>query len=188
MSRQRLFVRCLKIGHTTSGRRAHRQPQGGTRCLGHSWPCALGLCGNWRLALRRGDRGDAPRELELGLAIILGPSALFVIGTFFFLSGLLAPRSIARHGPAGFVRQRMLRLGIPWLLFTILVWPLVTWVAYRSAGHTLSFWQVLQARQPFLDSGPLWFVQILLYVSVGHALSHGSASTTAYARCLPRSS
>jgi hypothetical protein len=44
------------------------------------------------------------------------------------------------------------------------------WVAYRSAGHTLSFWQVLQARQPFLDSGPLRFVQILLYVSVGHAL------------------
>jgi hypothetical protein len=111
-----------------------------------------------------------PRELELGLAIILGPSALFVIGTFFFLSGLLAPRSIARYGPAGFVRQRMLRLGMPWLLFTILVWPLVMWVAYRSAGHTLSFWQVLQARQPFLDSGPLWFVQILLYVSVGHAL------------------
>jgi hypothetical protein len=111
-----------------------------------------------------------PRELELGLAIILGPSALFVIGTFFFLSGILAPRGIARYGPAGLVRQRMLRLGIPWLFFTILVWHLVMWVAYRSAGHTLSFWQVLQARQPFLDSGPLWFVQILLYVSVGHAL------------------
>jgi hypothetical protein len=80
-----------------------------------------------------------PRELELGLAIILGPSALFVIGTFFFLSGLLAPRSIARDGPAGFVRQRLLRLGMPWLLLTILVWPLVMWAAYRSAGHTLSF-------------------------------------------------
>jgi hypothetical protein len=111
-----------------------------------------------------------PGEVELVLSIILGPSALFVIGTFFFLSGLMAPDSINRHGPVGFISQRILRLGVPWLLFTFLIWPFVMWVAYRSAGHQLPIWQALQARQPFLDSGPLWFVQILLYVSVLHAL------------------
>lgn len=110
------------------------------------------------------------RHLELILGTILGPTALFVMGTFFFLSGLLASGSIARHGPAGFVRQRLFRLGLPWLLFTLLVWPLLMWAAYRSAGHPLPIWEALQARQPFLDSGPLWFVQILLYVSLGHAL------------------
>src|SRR6188472_383446 len=62
-----------------------------------------------------------PRQVELGLEIIIGPTALFVIGTFFFLSGLLAPNSIARHGSAGFIRQRLLRLGLPWLLFTLFV-------------------------------------------------------------------
>ena len=96
-----------------------------------------------------------PGEVELVLSIILGPSALFVIGTFFFLSGLMAPDSINRHGPFGFIWQRILRLGVPWLLFTLLVWPFVMWVAYRSAGHQLPIWQALQARQPFLDSGPL---------------------------------
>jgi peptidoglycan/LPS O-acetylase OafA/YrhL len=111
-----------------------------------------------------------PRTLELPLEIVIGPTALFVIGTFFFLSGLLAPHSLAQHGPAGFVRQRLLRLGLPWLLFTLLIWPLVMWAAYRAAGHPLPIWQALQARQPFLDSGPLWFVQILLYVSLAHAL------------------
>jgi fucose 4-O-acetylase-like acetyltransferase len=110
------------------------------------------------------------RHLELILGTILGPTALFVMGTFFFLSGLLASGSIARHGPAGFARQRLLRLGLPWLLFTLLVWPLLMWAAYRSAGHPLPIWEALHARQPFLDSGPLWFVQILLYVSLGHAL------------------
>ena len=110
------------------------------------------------------------RTLELPLEIVIGPTALFVIGTFFFLSGLLAPHSLAQHGPGGFIRQRLLRLGLPWLLFTLLVWPLVMWAAYRAAGHPLPIWQALQARQPFLDSGPLWFVQILLYVSVAHAL------------------
>ena len=111
-----------------------------------------------------------PRHLELILGTVLGPTALFVMGTFFFLSGLLASGSIARHGPAGFARQRLFRLGVPWLLFTLLIWPLLMWAAYRSAGHQLPIWEALQARQPFLDSGPLWFVQILLYVSLGHAL------------------
>ena len=111
-----------------------------------------------------------PRQVELGLEIIIGPTALFVIGAFFFLSGLLAPNSIARHGSAGFIRQRLLRLGLPWLFFTLVIWPFVMWIAYRSAGHQISFWQALETRQPFLDSGPLWFVQILLYASVVHAL------------------
>jgi hypothetical protein len=44
------------------------------------------------------------------------------------------------------------------------------WVAHRAAGDPLPIGQALQARQPFLDSGPLWFVQILLYVSLAHAL------------------
>ena len=114
--------------------------------------------------------GTMPRHLELILGTVLGPTALFVMGTFFFLSGLLASGSIARHGPAGFARQRLVRLGVPWLLFTLLIWPLLMWAAYRSAGHPLPIWEALQARQPFLDSGPLWFVQILLYVSLGHAL------------------
>ena len=111
-----------------------------------------------------------PRQLELVLTTTIGPTALFVIGTFFFLSGLLATGSIARHGPARFIRQRLIRLGLPWLLFTLLIWPLLMWAAYRAAGYPLPIWEALQARQPFLDSGPLWFVQILLYVSVGHAL------------------
>ena len=111
-----------------------------------------------------------PRNLELVLGTVLGPTALFVMGTFFFLSGLLASGSIARHGPAGFIRQRLFRLGLPWLLFTLLIWPLLMWAAYRSAGRPLPIWDALQVRQPFLDSGPLWFVQILLYVSLAHAL------------------
>jgi hypothetical protein len=111
-----------------------------------------------------------PPQLELALSALLGPTAVFVIGTFFFLSGLFAPSNIARHGPAGFLRQRLVRLGLPWLLFTLLIWPVLMWFAYRSAGHPIPIWEAWQARQPFLDSGPLWFVQILLYVSVFHAL------------------
>jgi hypothetical protein len=111
-----------------------------------------------------------PPQLELVLAALVGPTALFVIGTFFFLSGLFAPSSVARHGPAAFLRQRLVRLGLPWLLFTLLIWPVLMWFAHRSTGDPIPIWEAWQARQPFLDSGPLWFVQILLYVSLFHAL------------------
>jgi hypothetical protein len=111
-----------------------------------------------------------PPMQELLLSVVLGPTGLFVIGTFFFVAGLFAPVEMARHGVSSFVRTRTLRLGVPWLLFTVLVWPLFMWFAYRAAGHQLSYWQVFRGRTPFLDSGPLWFVQVLLYASLGYAL------------------
>lgn len=111
----------------------------------------------------------SPRT-ELVLSVILGPTALFVIGTFFFLAGLFAPVSMSRLGPAGFARSRLVRLGLPWLAFMLLVWPLFMWLAYRAAGQPLSFWAAFRGRQPFLDAGPLWFAQVLLYVSLGYAL------------------
>lgn len=111
-----------------------------------------------------------PPMQEFLLSVTLGPTALLVVGTFFFLAGLFAPMEMARHGVSGFVRTRTLRLGVPWLIFTLLVWPLFMWFAYRAAGHPLSYWEAFKGRTPFLDSGPLWFVQVLFYISLGYAL------------------
>src|SRR5512138_819271 len=109
-----------------------------------------------------------PRS-ELVLAALLGPSALFVIGTFFFLAGLFAEPAMARKGPARFAGDRLLRLGVPFLAFAGLLWPLFMWAAYRAAGYPVSYWWAFTHRQPFLDSGPLWFVEVLLYISLGYA-------------------
>jgi Acyltransferase family len=109
-----------------------------------------------------------PRS-ELVLAALLGPSALFVIGTFFFLAGLVAEPAIARKSPARFAGDRLLRLGVPFLAFAGLLWPLSMWAAYRAAGYHVSYWWAFTHRQPFLDSGPLWFVEVLLYISLGYA-------------------
>ena len=107
---------------------------------------------------------------ELALSVVIGPSALFVIGTFFFVAGLFAPAAMARKGPRRFAADRVVRLGIPLLLFMLLVWPLFMWFAYRAAGRDVSLWWEFTHRKPFLDSGPLWFAEILLYVSVGYAI------------------
>jgi peptidoglycan/LPS O-acetylase OafA/YrhL len=107
--------------------------------------------------------------VELALTSVLGPTALFVIGTFFFLSGLLAEPAMARKGPVGFAADRLVRLGVPFVVFMALVWPMFMWFAYLAAGHRVSYWHAFTHRQPFLDSGPLWFAEVLLYVSLGYA-------------------
>ncbi|HEX2774985.1 MAG TPA: acyltransferase [Micromonosporaceae bacterium] len=113
------------------------------------------------------------RRSELALAVLVGPSALCIMGTFFFLAGLFAPPALARHGPARFALNRAVRLGVPFLCFALLIWPLFMWFAYRAAGHDVSYGWTFTHRQPFLDSGPLWFAEVLLIFSVAYALWAG---------------
>ena len=110
------------------------------------------------------------RRTELVLAAVLGPSALFVVGTFFFLAGIFTQPAMARKGPARFARDRLIRLGVPFLAYAMLAWPVMMWLAYRAAGYHVSYWWILARRQPVLDSGQLWFAEVLLYVSLGYAL------------------
>src|SRR5215213_6299674 len=81
-----------------------------------------------------------PPSVEYVLTVVLGPTALFVIGTFFFLAGLFAPVELSHHGRSHFVKTRIVRLGLPWLIFMLLIWPFFMWLAYRSVGYALWNW------------------------------------------------
>lgn len=115
---------------------------------------------------------------ELVLTIVVGPSGLFVIGAFFFVSGLFTPRSRERKGRLDFALDRTRRLGLPWLLSALLLWPLSMWIAYRVAGHNGTPLSVVLERQPLLDSGALWFALVLLLYSLGYALWPRRPATT----------
>lgn len=106
---------------------------------------------------------------ELALTVLVGPSGLFVIGAFFFVSGLFTPASVRRKGRREFVLDRTRRLGLAWLASALVLWPLALWVAYRAAGHDATPLSVLLDRDPVLDSGALWFALVLLIYSVGYA-------------------
>jgi hypothetical protein len=107
--------------------------------------------------------------VEIGLVAVLGPSGLFVIGLFFFVAGLLTEGAVHRHGPHRYVRDRLVRLGLPWLLSALLIWPASVWVASVAAGRQVSPWWVFTHRDPFLDAGSLWFALVLLVFSIGFA-------------------
>ena len=107
---------------------------------------------------------------ELALTVLIGPSGLFVIGAFFFVSGLFTPESAARKGRRAFALDRLVRLGLPWAVSALVSWPLSVWLAYRAAGHDVTPWALVGQRSPLLDSGALWFALVLLIYSLGYAL------------------
>ena len=97
-----------------------------------------------------------------------GPFAIFLIALLFLVAGLLAPESLARKGAGRFARDRLLRLGLPFLFFVLVLWPALLYALYRPLGHvTGSYWREQLSNTP--DNGPLWFVGVLLLFSLLYA-------------------
>lgn len=97
----------------------------------------------------------------------------FFMGLLFFLSGYFAPGSLARRGPSAFVRERIVRLGLPTLFFMLIIHPCILlglnpWKA--KFGPPLAFYMNYLSSGRFLRStGPLWFAFALLIFSLALA-------------------
>jgi Acyltransferase family len=99
-------------------------------------------------------------------AMFVSLGSLFAMGVFFLIAGLLSPRALERKGTSGFLRDRTLRLGLPFLVFMLLAYPLVKWA---GAKGTRPIDEYLRSQLHDLDPGPLWFVIVLLLFSVMYA-------------------
>jgi hypothetical protein len=106
---------------------------------------------------------------NITLAMVVIPAAMFAMGLFFLISGLVTPGSVSRKGPRRFARDRLIRLGVPLAVWTLVLWPGAIWVAHLAAGDTHSFWWRFTHEDPVLDTGPMWFVEILLIYSLAYA-------------------
>ncbi len=94
----------------------------------------------------------------------------FLMGLFFLLAGYFTPASYDRKGAVKFLWDRALRLGIPLLLFSLLLAPLT--VAMVAAAYGPGFWPslaLLWKDKEFIN-GPMWFAEALLIMSVGYAV------------------
>ena len=67
------------------------------------------------------------------------------------------PGSLERKGPGRFLKDRLVRLGIPFVLYTFVVNPFLV-MAVRTWGYGDP-----TPYGPRFGSGPLWFVQALFF-------------------------
>jgi Acyltransferase family len=111
---------------------------------------------------------NAVTEAIVG-AIIL-PAALFAMAVLFLVAGLLSARSLARKGPWPYVRDRLVRLGAPLIVFTFVIGPLTSLVGQRAEGGSSAddVGSLLVEKVQDADTGPLWFVTALLVFSIAY--------------------
>jgi surface polysaccharide O-acyltransferase-like enzyme len=95
-----------------------------------------------------------------------GPGQAAGMGLFFMIAGYFTVASYDRKGAASFVRDRLLRLGIPLLLYDLLLDPLVVYLAGGLHGSYWSFYGNYLLHVRTIGSGPAWFIAVLLLFSI----------------------
>ncbi len=66
--------------------------------------------------------------------VFVSVNDIFFMSLMFFISGLFVWDSLKRKGAAGFVRDRLLRLGLPFAVAASLLAPLAYYPAYLQTG------------------------------------------------------
>jgi peptidoglycan/LPS O-acetylase OafA/YrhL len=128
---------------------------------------AYGAAGDWTYI-------DPAKSEIAGIVLTLVTATVqaFSLGLYFFVSGYFTPRSYDRKGVWVFWKDRLLRLGLPMLVYTFMLSRITQYVAGRARGEiTIGFWDF--SRLTFLkdaDEGPTWFIFALLLFLVGYTL------------------
>jgi hypothetical protein len=108
--------------------------------------------------------------VETALIVLVSPFGFLLMALLFLVAGLLTPGSYDRKGPRRFIGDRLLRLGVPFLAYVLIVQPVLVYaVAHPLGAAPGSFWQEYLGKERQIDSGPLWFVGVLLVYSLGYA-------------------
>lgn len=129
--------------------------------------CAImfGAPGGWYLTM--------PTALiaeKLPLTVFVSVNQAFFMGFFFLLAGYFSASSYDRRGGAGFLRERLLRLGVPLLVYGFILGPMTIALAAMHKGQPfLGYWSMLTRTGEF-EVGPLWFALALLYFSLAYWL------------------
>jgi surface polysaccharide O-acyltransferase-like enzyme len=96
-------------------------------------------------------------------AVVLATDSFFM-AMFFFLSGLFVWPGLAHKAPQIFLRDRLLRLGLPFAIAAFTIIPIAYYaIALRQhpdIGFAAFWWKTITVG-PW-PSGPIWFVWVLL--------------------------
>ncbi len=128
---------------------------------------------------------DTTNALTAGLVTSLtGIGQAFCLGLFFLISAYFTPGAYDRKGAGRFLRDRLVRLGLPLLIYDLLINPFVVYIA---AGFPGSYWQFFTSYLLSLrgiGQGPAWFIEALLSFVLFYALWR--VCSTWWSQALPR--
>ncbi len=100
----------------------------------------------------------------LGFDCVVLATDSFFMAMFFFLSGLFVWSGLAHKSTLQFLRDRLLRLGLPFVIAALTVIPLAYYAIELRANPDATFsafWWKTVTVGPW-PSGPIWFIWLLL--------------------------
>lgn len=112
---------------------------------------------------------DLPAEgFSRGLLVFALINQAWFMGAFFLVAGYFTPKSYDRQGAGGFLRSRVVRLGVPLTVYAFVLNP----IAFTGGFHmpesikwvtpdTFSYFENVRM-------GPTWFLALLLIFSFGY--------------------
>jgi len=129
--------------------------------------CAItyGSGGGW--FYKEVSAGSLSPLTQLIYSLFATTNQAYFMGFFFLVAGYFTTPSLNRKGPGLFVRDRAIRLGIPLVVFALVLAPLTISLSRLTAdGGTMfdGFYWVWVMHN--YECGPMWFVQALLIFSL----------------------
>jgi surface polysaccharide O-acyltransferase-like enzyme len=95
------------------------------------------------------------------------------MGLFLLISAYFIPGSFDRKGAGQFLKDRLIRLGIPLAVYSWVINPVFVYAVYYKDIQK-PFWQYFPgdyfSHNAILGNGPLWFVEVLLIFTLVYLL------------------
>jgi surface polysaccharide O-acyltransferase-like enzyme len=100
---------------------------------------------------------------QFPMTVFVATNQSFFMGFFFFLSALFIGPSLQKKGTAKFLADRLKRLGIPLIFYSLVFSPVLIYIVERfGKGQHYSFLEFISGFTGWIDFGVLWFVAALL--------------------------
>jgi Acyltransferase family len=116
--------------------------------------------------------GHTDPKSWIGFDAVVTATDSFFMAMFFFLSGLFVWPGLGRKAPAKFLRDRLLRLGLPFAVAALTVIPIAYYAfslrLHPDIGFSEYWWKTITVG-PW-PSGPIWFVWVLLAFDLSASL------------------
>ena len=95
----------------------------------------------------------------------------------FFIAGYFACPSLAKRGPTRFLKDKFIRIGLPWLFGALILAPPITYMIYLSRDVPVSFFEFWRTDfwGPLYQQAVYWYLGILFLffaiLSLAYAIS-----------------
>ena len=136
-------------------------------CLVIMTHCSItyGGPGSWYFT----DPGNGPGTPVI-LTMLDALNQAFFMGFFILVSAYFIPASIGRKGRDQFARDRLVRLGIPLVVWLLFINPLIMFIIKLGTGTLPMSWESLLDPITGAGLGPMWFVFFLLVATFAYLI------------------